>query len=71
MPQLTKSQVKEAFEIIDVDGNGGLDKNEISRVLAQLGIRCSDAEVNGILEICDTDGSGYIEYDEFEKAMLS
>ena len=70
MPELTKEQVREAFDIIDADGNGGLDIKELRRVLEQLGLNPTDQDLKGVLEICDTDNSGFIEYDEFEKAML-
>ena len=71
MPKLTKAQIREAFELIDSDGNGGLDAKEIGRVFEKLGIRATDQDIKAVIEICDTDGSGFIEYDEFERAMFS
>ena len=68
--KLTDDQAKElkkAFEMIDTDGNGFLDKEEIRKMLQGMDSDVDDAAVEEFLRNADQDGDGRVSFDEFIK----
>ena len=60
-----EEQLRETFELYDVDGSGGLDQEEITQLMATLGHDLTDEEVSDMIAEVDGDGNGDIDYDEF------
>lgn len=62
-----KEKIKEHFNRLDKDGNGSLDKDELSLLLMDMGISKAMAveEAEKIIMSVDDDGSKKIEFDEF------
>ena len=60
-----EQQLRETFELYDVDGSGGLDQEEITQLMATLGHDLTDEEVSDMIAEVDKDGNGDIDYDEF------
>lgn len=59
--------VKEAWDSIDIDGDGHLDRDEIANVLALMGqSNMSSEELDAAIDMFDTDGDGQIDFDEFK-----
>ncbi|GFR48180.1 hypothetical protein Agub_g10028, partial [Astrephomene gubernaculifera] len=71
-PKLTddqKEQLKECFELMDQDGSGAIDAEELGAAFRLLGIRMKRAELAALLAEVDHDGSGEVEYPEFLEIM--
>jgi len=64
-----KSEIKEAFDLFDMDQSGEIDVQEMHVAMRALGLEPSKAETEKLLSSADTDDSGHIGYREFEKMM--
>lgn len=64
-----KQQLKECFELMDQDGSGAIDAEELGAAFKLLGIRMKKAELEELLSEVDHDGSGEVEYPEFLEIM--
>eukprot|EP00418_Pyrodinium_bahamense_P039944 CAMPEP_0179201480 /NCGR_PEP_ID=MMETSP0796-20121207/100274_1 /TAXON_ID=73915 /ORGANISM="Pyrodinium bahamense, Strain pbaha01" /LENGTH=162 /DNA_ID=CAMNT_0020906037 /DNA_START=73 /DNA_END=561 /DNA_ORIENTATION=- len=64
-----KQELKEAFDLFDLDGSGAICDKELKVMMRQLGYDLSREElIHMILEV-DEDGSGEIEMNEFIAMM--
>ena len=63
------SDMFKAFQYVDMDRSGTLDKNEISRALDLWNIPIEDAKLNELILSCDRDGDGHVDYKEFVDAL--
>ncbi|KAJ5066627.1 calmodulin [Anaeramoeba ignava] len=66
---ITEKQIKAAFDAIDTDKSGKLDKKEFTTFCKRFGNRFSDWEINLMIKIADKDGDG-ISYSEFKHYVL-
>ncbi|XP_069760780.1 parvalbumin, thymic-like [Narcine bancroftii] len=68
-------KVKEIFAIMDQDGNGFIEKNELKSFLKYFSPDArllSDSETQSMVSVVDSDGDGKIEFQEFlQLVMLS
>ena len=62
-------QLKKQFDIVDLDGSGGIDVNELWLMLRRQGFRPTVDEATKMLEEYDEDGSGTIEFEEYLKIL--
>eukprot|EP00746_Dinoflagellata_sp_MGD_P079768 gnl/MRDRNA2_/MRDRNA2_31919_c0_seq1.p1 gnl/MRDRNA2_/MRDRNA2_31919_c0~~gnl/MRDRNA2_/MRDRNA2_31919_c0_seq1.p1 ORF type:complete len:562 (-),score=106.72 gnl/MRDRNA2_/MRDRNA2_31919_c0_seq1:28-1650(-) len=69
MMEFLKAQ-KKKFKVIDTDGTGSLDVNELSNAFHANGIPLPPAAVVEIGKQYDQDNSGAIEFDEFLQMMI-
>jgi Ca2+-binding EF-hand superfamily protein len=60
-------ELKNAFNVFDVNGDGNISKKELSSVLKQLGQKLTEKQVNEMLKQADKDGDGFINFEEFKK----
>lgn len=61
------SELKQAFDLFDVDKSGEINSSELRNVLAKLNLKVSDAELEQLLNVMDKNGNGKIEFNgEFE-----
>ncbi len=59
-----------AFHAVDADDSGGLDRDELRVLMANLGAaETTDAELEELIHAADEDGNGTIELSEFLVAM--
>jgi calmodulin len=56
-------ELMQAFKVFDKDGSGTISAAELKAVMANLGERLSDAEVDEMMREADTDGNGSISYE--------
>lgn len=65
--------VEQTFQMIDVDGNGVLDKGEIEKVLANLGVHQGvlKKDVKTLMETADLDNDGVVSLPEFKYWYLA
>ncbi len=67
----TEDDLIDAFRVFDMDGNGCISANELKFVLANLGERISDEEIEEMIRDSDTDGDGLIDYKEFIRILMA
>ena len=59
------SELKEAFQLFDRDGDGTISTDELGIVLRSIGQNPTDKEIEEMIAEVDDDNNGYCEYDEF------
>lgn len=62
---MSTDPVRDRFERFDGDGNGKINEAEMSKLLDELGVGFSDAQVRATFSAIDRNGSGQIELEEF------
>lgn len=62
---VAEDEIREAFTVFDVDGNGFISRSELKHVMMNLGEKMSEEECNSLVEEADIDGDGQINYEEF------
>lgn len=63
--------LKDAFSVYDIDGNGSITAEELHEVLKSLGDDCSLADCRKMITGVDRNGDGMISFDEFKVMMMS
>ncbi|XP_022963580.1 probable calcium-binding protein CML25 [Cucurbita moschata] len=63
--------LKDAFSVYDLDGNGSITAEELHEVLKSLGDDCSLADCRNMISGVDRNGDGMISFDEFKAMMMS
>ncbi|VVB09117.1 unnamed protein product [Arabis nemorensis] len=61
--------LKEAFELYDLDGNGRISAKELHSVMKNLGEKCSVQDCKKMISKVDVDGDGCVNFQEFKKMM--
>ena len=61
--------VQQAFEAVDADGSGLLDRDEIRALLESLGKRPTEADIDDAMAELDADNSGEVDFEEFSGAF--
>lgn len=64
-----RSELKEAFDVFDADGDGSITKVEVARVMSAVGIDIDAKTLDLMVRVVDTDGNGEIDFDEFVALM--
>ncbi|KAJ1295644.1 hypothetical protein BS78_01G238700 [Paspalum vaginatum] len=67
-PQKRK-EIKEAFDLFDIDGSGTIDARELNVAMRALGFEMTPEQINQMIAEVDKDGSGTIDFDEFVHMM--
>ncbi|KAF7851396.1 hypothetical protein BT93_L4014 [Corymbia citriodora subsp. variegata] len=63
-------ELREVFDIYDLDKNGRISAKELHKVLNKLGEKCSLSDCQRMIGSVDRDGDGQVDFDEF-KAMMT
>ena len=58
----TEEEIREAFRIFDRDGNGLISANELRQIMANLGEKLTDEELDEMMREADLNGDGHIDY---------
>ncbi|KAJ3452584.1 calmodulin [Anaeramoeba flamelloides] len=66
----SNEELKQAFDLIDTDGNGVLDEKEIKQLFKQFGQELTDEEYKQMMSEVDTDGNGVVDFEEFKKMFF-
>ena len=72
--QLAQEQVeeiKEAFNLFDVDHSGSIDYKELKAAMKALGVKVDKTELKKMITDVDADGSGSVELPEFIAMMTA
>lgn len=68
---VAEGEIREAFRVFDIDGNGFVTRTELKHVMMNLGEKMTEEEVYSMVEEADIDGDGQINYEEFYGLMNS
>jgi hypothetical protein len=63
--------VQQAFNAVDADGSGLLDRDEIRALLESLGKRPTEADIDDAMAELDADKSGEVDFEEFSGTYAS
>ncbi|TNN56555.1 Calcium-binding protein 8 [Liparis tanakae] len=58
-------EIREAFKVLDRDGNGFISKQELGMAMRSLGHMPSEVELAIIMQRLDMDGDGQVDFEEF------
>ena len=70
-PLLSEARLKGIFKIIDEDGNGCLNLEEIQQFWKKMGWASNATSVKSMFQVADKDNSGTIDWSEFSKFFRS
>jgi len=56
-------EMRQAFRVFDIDGNGVIDEHELKITMFNLGENLSDADVRQMIRLADRNGDGKIDYE--------
>lgn len=62
-------ELKDAFDLYDLDKNGLISASELHAVLKRLGEKCSLSDCSRMIRSVDADGDGSVNFKEFKKMM--
>ena len=62
-------ELRDAFNLYDLDKNGLISANELHEVLRQLGEKCTLVECSKMISSVDTDSDGHVNFEEFKNMM--
>lgn len=65
----SNKELKDAFDLYDIDGNGLISASELHSVLKKLGESCSLRDCKKMISQVDKDGDGHVNFEEFKKMM--
>eukprot|EP01048_Picozoa_sp_COSAG05_P006572 COSAG05_NODE_435_length_9845_cov_24.433364_2_plen_598_part_00 len=70
---ISQDQLREVFEMVDVSGDGTLDRDEIEILINffNSGVEVTEQEVDEAMSAMDGDGSGEVDFDEFNEWFVA
>ncbi|XP_060063086.1 calmodulin-beta-like [Ylistrum balloti] len=63
-------ELREAFTIFDKNGDGFIGPRELKEVMAMMGERLTEVEVEAMIREADKDGDGKVNYKEFYAMVM-
>jgi EF-hand domain pair len=64
-------EMRQAFRVFDIDGNGIIDANELKITMFNLGENLSDREVKQMIRLADRNGDGKIDYEGMHQIAIT
>ena len=65
----SNKELRDAFDLYDLDKNGLISASELHAVLKRLGEKCSLSDCSRMIRSVDADGDGSVNFEEFKKMM--
>ena len=59
----TEDELRSAFKVFDIDGNGQISSSELRHVMTNLGEKLSDSEIDDMIREADVNCDGQINYE--------
>jgi len=58
-----EAELRQAFRVFDIDGDGLIDAQELRQTMANLGESLSDHDVHAMIREADRNGDGKVDFD--------
>jgi|SRR6218665_1865727 len=58
-----EEEMRQAFKVFDLDGNGYIDARELKMTMCNLGENLSDKDIKHMMKLADKNGDGRIDYE--------
>ncbi|XP_039155530.1 calcium-binding protein CML24-like [Eucalyptus grandis] len=68
-PECRAKELKDAFDLYDLEGNGVILASEFPAVLKKLGQKCNRRYCRKMISLVDRDGDSNVNFKEFKKMM--
>lgn len=65
--EVTQEELKEAFKLFDMDGDGQITIQELRQLIRKVGGNMTEAEAKALINEADKDGNQGVDYSEFTK----
>ncbi|KAJ6371504.1 hypothetical protein OIU77_001916 [Salix suchowensis] len=65
------SELRDAFDLYDQNGDGMISATELHQVLNRLGMKCKVDECLQMIKNVDSDSDGCVNFEEFQKMMAA
>ena len=66
----SEEQIRVAFQVYDIDGDGFISTEELRNVMAPFGEPLTDEKIDKIFSEADIDNDGSINYEEFVELLV-
>ena len=67
--QMTDRDLKEAFDMLDKDGNKTIDAEEFRVVMTEIDTEFDAKDIDEMVRMADKNGDGEIDFNEFKSVM--
>lgn len=64
-------ELKDAFDLYDIDNNGLISASELHKVMRMLGLKSTLRDCTNMIRQVDQDGDGNVNFEEFKKMMTN
>lgn len=64
------AELREAFDLFDVNGNGYITKDELVKAMKNVGENLSDGEINSMIRNADLNSDGQVSFEGEEYDLL-
>ncbi|KAK1371906.1 Calcium-binding protein CML24 [Heracleum sosnowskyi] len=64
-----EGELKEAFELYDINKNGLISSSELGEILTRIGESVTEKDCVKMIESVDEDGDGFVNFEEFRTMM--
>ena len=62
-------ELKEAFDLFDINGNGYISKDELIQAMKKMGENLTDEEIDKMIKSADINKDGQVSFEEFKRMM--
>lgn len=63
MSKVREDELRQAFKVFDIDGNGTIDEKELRATMKKLGEQLSDDDVRAMIKAADRNDDGKVDYE--------
>jgi Ca2+-binding EF-hand superfamily protein len=62
---LTRENLERIFDMFDVDKDGEITRDGLVKILTEIGVELSDAEIERMIKVADSNNDGRVSVDDF------
>jgi len=66
-----REDLKEIFDVFDLNKDGGIDKDELKHIMTSIGENVQDEDIDDMIKEADEDGDDAINFEEFYRKVTN